>query len=210
MAVITIARQLGAGGGAVATGLAVRLGWKLLDRALVERIADELRVAPEQVEAHAERVDSFIERLGQYLSEGYPETLAYPVHPPLSTKLTARAARRVVAAVADEESAVIVGHGAQCVLRDDPRALHVLVHAPTTVRIARAGERYGVDEEVAAERIRQSDADRQGYIREHFDREWLDPTLYHLCVDTGQLGVEGAIDLIETSAKRAFDSPEPG
>src|SRR5690606_23189005 len=97
---VTIARQLGAGGGAVADRLAAALGWRLLDRALVERIAAEMNVAPEQVEACDERTESFVERLGLYLSEGFPEVLPIPVLPPLSPERTARAARRIVSAVA--------------------------------------------------------------------------------------------------------------
>lgn len=204
MSVITIARQLGAGGAAVATRVAGELGWRLLDRALVERIAEELEVAPEQVDACDERVESFVERLGLYLSEGFPEALPVPVAPPLSPERTARAARRVVAAAVEEGPAVVVGHGAQCTLQGHPRALHVLVHAPFLVRAARARERYGIGEAEAAELIRRSDADRSGYVREHFDREWLDPTLYHLCVDTGRLGVEGAVELVRRAAERAF------
>jgi len=46
------------------------------------------------------------------------------------------------------------------------------------------------------ERLRGSDEDRRGYIREHFGRDWLDPTLYHLCLDTGRLGIDTAVELI--------------
>ncbi|MDQ3389427.1 MAG: cytidylate kinase-like family protein, partial [Gemmatimonadota bacterium] len=133
MALITIARQLGAAGETVATQLADELGWRLLDRALVERIADELAVAPHEVEALNERVETFLERLGSYLSDGLPEVLPAPIAPPLSPELTARAARLVVASVAEEGPAVIVGHGAQCVLEGHPGALHVLLYAQLEV-----------------------------------------------------------------------------
>lgn len=204
MTVITIARQLGAGGGAVAHRVADAMGWRLLDRALVERIAAELEVAPELVERCDERVESFVERLGMYLSEGFPEVLPAQLPPPVSPELTARAARRIVAAVVEEGPAVIVGHGAQCILQQHPRSLHVLLHAPFEARVERARNRYGVGPEEAAERIRRSDADRRRYVREHFGRDWLDPTLYGLCVDTGLLGTDGAAELVERAAKRAF------
>jgi cytidylate kinase len=204
MSVITIARQLGAGGASVARSLSERLGWRLLDRALVERIAAELQVDPEQVEAADERVESFVERLGTYLSEGYPDLHPTPVLPRVSPELAARVSRRLVAGVVDEGPSVIVGHGAQCVLREERRAFHALVHSPLHVRVARARERYGVSLEEAQERIRQSDANRQRYIREHIDREWLDPTLYHLCVDVGRLGTTSAAALIREAALRYF------
>lgn len=207
MKVVTIARQLGAGGAEVADRLARALGWRLLDRALVERIATELRVAPEQVEACDERVESFVERLGMYLSEGYPEVLPTTVVPRVSPQSTARAARRVIAAAASESPSVVVGHGAQCVLRDDPAAFHVLVHAPLRFRTERAARRYRVDPEEAARRIRQSDSDRRAYIREHFDQDWLDPTLYQLCLDTGRVGIPETAELIRAAVSAASPAP---
>jgi hypothetical protein len=196
MGILTISRQLGAGGGAVADAVAEALNWRLLDRALVERIAQELEVAPAQVEVHDERVETFVERLGQYLSEGFPEGLPVRVVPPLSPEVTARAARSVVEAVVEEGPAVIVGHGAQCILQDHPRAVHVLLHAAPAIRTARAAERYGIGSGEAAERVRRLDRQREAYVREHFAREWLDPTLYHLAVDTGRLPGQLVVDLI--------------
>jgi hypothetical protein len=208
--VITIARQLGAGGREAALRLADSLGWRLLDRALVERIAAELHADPREVEACDERVESFGERLGVYLSEMYPEITPLPALPPVSPELAARAARRVVSAVIDEGPSVIVGHGAQCVLRDDPRAFHVLLHAPRGWRIRRASERFGDDAEAAEERIRASDADRRRYLREHFGHDWLDPALYHLCVDSGRIGIAAAVDLIRAAADSLGRAPASG
>jgi cytidylate kinase len=205
MPVITIARQLGASGEAVANRLAEALGWRLLDRALVERIADELEVAPEQVEAVNERVERFVERLGSYLSEGFPEMLPIPVAPAVSPETTARAARRIVeAAAAEGVPAVIVGHGAQCILQDYSDVLHVLLHAPFDHRVRRVSQHFGLDEKAATERVRQSDADRKRYVREHFGREWLDPALYHLTIDTEHFGVEGAAELIWEAVNRTI------
>lgn len=209
MAVITIARQLGASGEAVANRLAEALGWRLLDRALVERIAEALEVAPEQVEAVNERVERFVERLGSYLSEGFPEMVPMPLAPSLSPEATARAARRIVAAAAEEGTAVIVGHGAQCILQDHPKTLHVLLHAPVEHRVPRVAQHFGLDAKAAAERVRQSDTDRKRYIREHFGKEWLDPSLYHITVDTGRFGVEGAAELIWEAAMRVFERECP-
>jgi hypothetical protein len=201
MGILTIARQLGAGGGAAADAVATRLGWRLLDRALVERIAEELEVAPAQVEAHDERIETFVERLGHYLSEGFPEGLAVRVVPPLSPELTAGAARRIVAAAVEEGPAVIVGHGAQCILQDHPRAVHVLLHASEEVRTRRTAERYGIGRAEAAERVRRSDRQRRAYIREHFSREWLDPGLYHLSIDAGRLGPAASVQLVVSSVR---------
>ena len=203
MTVVTIARQLGASGEAVANRLADALGWRLLDRALVERIARELEVAPEQVEANTERVEHFVERLGLYLSESFPESLG-GVRIALSPEATAKAARRIVAEAAAEEPAVIVGHGAQCILRGAADTFHVLLHAPLAARVARVKAHFELDERHALERVRRSDADRRAYVREHFGEDWLDPALYHLSVDTARFGVEGTAELIWEATNRVF------
>lgn len=183
--------------------MAEALGWRLLDGELVERIAAELHAPPEAVQACDERTESFMERVGLYLSEGFPETLPIPpIPPPLSPDVTARAARRIITLVVEEGPCVIVGHGAQCVLQADARALHALVHAPLPWRADRAAARYGVGRAEAEAMIRRSDADRRAYIREHFQREWLDPALYHLSVDAGRLGVEVAAELIRAATLR--------
>jgi cytidylate kinase len=109
-----------------------------------------------------------------------------------------------VARAAAEGPAVIVGHGAQCILHGNPGVLHVLAHASVAVRVERVRDHFHLDEKAAAERVRQSDADRRRYIREHFDRDWLDPTLYHLSIDTGRFGVEGAAELIWEAASQSF------
>ena len=42
--IVTVAREYGSGGGRIAQLLAGRLGWRLLDRCLVEKIADAAMV----------------------------------------------------------------------------------------------------------------------------------------------------------------------
>ena len=61
--VVTVAREYGSGGGRIAQSLADQLGWKLLDRCLVEKIAQTARVKPEVAEKVDERLDPWFYRL---------------------------------------------------------------------------------------------------------------------------------------------------
>lgn len=201
MAVVTIARQLGASGSEVAQILAKRLGWRLLDQELVVRIADEMQVVPEVVGLLDERVETFWERAGQYLHEGAYGILALQEPPVLSPTRTARAALRIVEQVTREGPAVIVGHGAQCLLRERPNTLHVLLHAALPFRIARVRGRFGGEVMEIEQRLHQSDRDRGRYIRAHFDQEWMDARLYDLCLDTGTMGVRRTVDLIYSACR---------
>lgn len=201
MAIVTIARQLGAGGGELAGLLARRLGWRRMDRELVARVARELQVDPTLVEPADERVETFWERAGQFLVEGPASLLVWPAAPPFAPEQVFRATVRVFGELAREGSVVIVGHGAQCVLGDHPNTLHVLVHADLPFRLERARPRWGSDPGAVEQHLRRSDRERQRYIRTHFQRDWMDPRLYDLCVDSGRIGIRTAADLIYSAVR---------
>jgi cytidylate kinase len=46
--------------------------------------------------------------------------------------------------------------------------------------------------------IKQVDGQRAKYVREYYRRDWLDKTLYDLCINTA-LGLEVAAELITTA-----------
>lgn len=56
--VLTVAREYGSGGGGIARKTAEELGWSLLDKGLVERIARAAQVDPELAQRYDERIDS--------------------------------------------------------------------------------------------------------------------------------------------------------
>ena len=60
---ITIAREYGSGGAVVARLLADRLGWRLLDRDLLNEVARAANVAPTVAERYDERIDPWFHRL---------------------------------------------------------------------------------------------------------------------------------------------------
>src|SRR5258708_23936655 len=64
MRAITISREYGSGGGEIAARLARRLGWRLIDHAVIEQTARELEVYETEVEKHDEEyVESTLSRI---------------------------------------------------------------------------------------------------------------------------------------------------
>src|SRR5215469_7284737 len=63
--VITVNREFGSGGGRIAQTIAKRLGWKLLDRDIIDAIAYTAHVDPKQVMQYDEHVESWLRRLNQ-------------------------------------------------------------------------------------------------------------------------------------------------
>ena len=63
--VVTLAREYASGGGRIAQLVADRLEWKLLDRCLVEKIAQAASVESQVAEKYDERLDPWFNRLAQ-------------------------------------------------------------------------------------------------------------------------------------------------
>jgi cytidylate kinase len=205
---ITISRQYGAGGSLVAQRVADVLGWRVVDNELVERVAAEAGLAPEDVARREERVPGFVQRLAQALVAGTPEAGPSPVTAvPLSGLAEpdlVRITERVVAQVAAEGRVVLVGRAAPAVLASEREALHVRVVASRPWRIRTAAERLAVSLEEAARITDETDKSRTRYHREYYHRDWADPVGYHMTLNTETLGIEGAAGVIADAAKRRW------
>jgi cytidylate kinase len=202
---ITISRQYGAGGSVVARRVAELLGWRVVDNELVERVAAEAGLTPEDVARREERVPGFVQRLAQALVAGTPEAGPGPaIAVPLSSLAEpdlVRVTERVVAQLAAEGKVVLVGRAAPAVLGSDREALHVRVVASRPYRIRTAAERLSVSEEEAARITDDTDKNRARYHREYYKREWADPVGYHMTLNTELLGLEGAARVIADAAR---------
>lgn len=206
MAVITITRQFGAGGSRVGELAAARLGWTLIDNEFVDRVAAQAGLPPETVAAKEERAPTLMERLVRALATASPETYvpaAAPLDEPHQERIV-RVTEHVIAEAAEAGRVVLVGRGAQFVLGQAHRedTLHVYVVAPREVRARTIMEREGLEEAAASNRLDQVDAARDRYVKRWYDRDRQNPANYHLVVNTGWLGCEGAADLVADLAHR--------
>ena len=76
MRAITISREYGSGGGEIASRLAKRLGWDLIDHAIVERTALELGTSTQEAEAHDEYTEGRVLRVLNSMLYLYPASFA--------------------------------------------------------------------------------------------------------------------------------------
>jgi CMP/dCMP kinase len=203
---ITISRQYGAGGSEVARRVADALAWRVVDNELVEEVAARAGVPPQQVAEQEERVPSFVERLARTLAasapELFPKQLPTGTVPKIQEADLVRLTESVVAEVAAKGRLVLVGRAAPAVLAQERDSLHVKLVAPKSYRIQAAAVRLGTDLQKATAVIEESDSTRARYHREYYRRDWNDPVHYHMVLNTGALGLDGATDVIVTEARR--------
>jgi cytidylate kinase len=113
----------------------------------------------------------------------------------------AEAAQSVVVEAAQNPPLIIVGHSGQNIFATRPGTLHVRLVAPLESRVERLRARFGWDHDTAAERARHIDADRAAYAQRYYHREWGDPLLYHVVIDTGRVSIAEAVKMIEAMTR---------
>jgi cytidylate kinase len=200
--VLTVAREYGSGGATIGRSISEQLGWKLLDRAFIENITRAARVEPQLAQRLDERTDSWLERLGrQGFWRGAFEGVAVLNQPDFfDAETMAALAQSMIEEAYQRGNCVIVGRGAQCVLRGRKNVLHVFIYAPLAERVARIQQRLPGLTDIE-ELIRSTDRQRADYIRTYFGCNWMDPHLYHLliCSELGE-------DLVESTIMEALAS----
>ncbi len=192
---ITIEREYGAGGGAIAKKLAARLSWKLWDQELTCEIARVAQVDQAVVERMDERCDSLFYRLMKVFMRGSMEqSLAVHGMGHFDADSMVEFMHRVISGAASEGNSVIVGRGAPFLLRSRPDTFHVFVYAPLEEKIRRLRE-AGKSEDDALEEIENVDRQRVIFVRKYFGMEWPTRELYHMMINS-KVGDEVVIDTI--------------
>jgi CMP/dCMP kinase len=179
MRAVTISREYGSGGGEIAARLAQRLGWQVIDHAIVERVARVLGTSQEEAETHDEHTKGVLARLLhgiQYIDPAFGASAPPGAAP--SDEAYRDAMERIVLAAAARGHAVIVGRGAQVLLAEWRAVLRVRIIAPLEQRIAHAMQRKGLDHRAATSRIRKFEHERMRYLEAEYHRRPKDAHLY--------------------------------
>lgn len=210
MAVVTISRMFGSGGSEVAAELARRLQWALLDNAFMERVALGLHVTPAHMEAIEERRPSLAERIADAFAYSAQEMLSAPMGAPLppTEERILEVTHRVIDEAIARGPVVLVGRGAQACLANRDDAVHVLCVASRAVCLSRVMAREQLSSAAAERLVDETNRRRHDFVRRNWQREWLDPTNYHACVNTGWLGIEGAVTFLESVVRAHFDASQ--
>ncbi len=184
--VLTVAREYGSGGGKIARIIADRLGWKLLDRELIEAIACAVKVDSSVVSNYDERVESWLSRVNRNAiraSAAMALGVVIEEKDCFNAKVMTELTRQIIGQAHVDGECVIVGRGAQCILRAKPDVFRVLVYGPFRDRVRRLRARLDPSVNIE-ERIHEVDAERANYLRQRFGKAWNNPHLYDLMISS--------------------------
>lgn len=192
--VVTISREFGSGGRIIGSRVAEKLGIPFYDRKIIELSAEKSGLAV-----------SFVENTEQKIKNKFLHNLAFGsyymgadlggMQLSLSDKLFI-ATCDIIRRLADEGSCVIVGRCADYVLKDRKDAINIFIYSDIESKTRRAVEEYGIAPDKAAAEVQKNDKYRANHYNYYTERTWGDKANYHLCLNSGFLGIENTVDII--------------
>jgi cytidylate kinase len=204
--IITIEREYGCGGGAIARQLAEHLGWELWDRRLTEEIARLANVDCSAVMRCDERVDSRLHRLAKAFWRGSYERSSRVEDQVFDADCMVSMMEQIAPRIAQEGNAVVVGRGAPFFLREQGDAFHVFLYAPRAEKIRRLVQ-DGASKSDAEDLVDTIDRERIAFVKHYFGADWPTRSLYHVMINTA-VGDESVLDTILHTMRQVEGIPK--
>ena len=187
--IITIGRQHGSNGHAVAETLAKRLNIPCYSKEIVDRAARDTNFSHEVIRSYDEK------RISPFMA---PSTHFFGMDEGFRLNMQIASAQfDAIRNLANEGDAVFVGRCADYVLRNREDLVRVFLMADMPYRIKTVMERKDLTQDQAKKLIKEVDKDRASYYRYYTDQSWGESGCYDLCLNVGRVGIEGAAEAIE-------------
>ena len=224
MPVITISKEFASGGVEIARKLAEKLGYDYFDKEIVKEISERARVSHQEVrdfeaESHA-NFRAYLSRLidldifkkdgaednGQEVETTYDTRDKLPYSFDTQGWIDADIYRemicKVVSDLSQRSNVIIVGRGGQCILGEQAGVINIRIIASLKDRIARLQvEQPDLDEAAARKLIAEMDKKSREYINFYFNKEWDNPGLYDIVINTSRLSDNKVIESLAVLCK---------
>ena len=178
--IITIAREHGSLGKQIGELVAKKLGIPFYYKEMMAIAAQESGLHQDFIEDINNNSPAILH--GLYLSTTVVQHAVF-------------AQEKVINAIADKGSCVLVGRAADYVLKDREDLLRIFIYAPLEYRIERVMEMYGDSKSEAIKNIKRSDNARANYYEKISGLNWGDRQNYDLIVNS-EIGLEESADAI--------------
>lgn len=194
--IVTVSRQFGSGGRSIAKAVAERLGYEYYDNELVCQIAKESGFS-----------EDFIREAGEYA--GYKSSLLFSLATGSMSSGNGMSTtdslyvfqHNFIKELGKKGKCVIVGRCADYILKDRDDCFNVFIHASMDFRADRIVRLYGEREDSPEKRLADKDKKRMNYYKHYTYRRWGDAPNYHLCLDSGAIGIDKCVDIITDLTK---------
>lgn len=190
--IITIGRSFGSNGREIGERLSEALGIGFYDRNLIDMAARKSGLDRAVVGSADEKL------IGRFLELSPGLEL---IQENKNEKIYRAQAEVIRSIVKRGESCVIVGRGADYVLRNRNEVLKVYIYAPLERRVETVMERYHFKRDEAEKVIRHMDKTRKNYYEYFTDSNWDQKEGKDLLIDSSEFGIQGTVELIKAAAR---------
>ena len=188
---ITISRQCGSGGTALATRLSEELGWQLFNKEILQTIAanahTRMRVLDGMDEHHIGRLEEFINHLI------VPETI--------NQVSFIKEMSQVILTLGRKGNAVLLGRGANWLLTGDG-GVRIRTVASLKKRIEEVARQKEIGPKEAKREVLESDRTTADFISRIFDRDVDDPLGYDLVLNLDRISEDAAVSAVHSILHR--------
>lgn len=185
--IISIGREYGSGGHVIAEELAKRLDLKMYDHNILDEIALEKGVDPEELRKYDEKPHKlFLSRSARGHHSSAEVNIAYMQFDYLKRK------------AAQGESFIVVGRCAEGIFEDHPGLISIFILGDKETKCRRVMELYHLSEQEALEKMRRHDEYRKRYHNNFCEDKWGDSRTYDLCINSSLKGIEATTDILES------------
>ena len=180
---VTFERQYGSGGQEIATKLSKRLGYRLYDRGVLIETCKRMNVDYAYI---------------SNLEETAPSKLFFraPGAEATQEEQIFETETLVIREAAQTPGCIFVGRCASEILKDK-KCLRVFVTADDEYRLDRAVNVEHVPADQAEGQLRKVDKRREKFFNAHSGNNWHNPEYFDIILNTGRLGIDACVDILE-------------
>jgi hypothetical protein len=196
---LLISRETGAGGHEIAQRAAGILGWRLMDKSILDQLSSQYGTSRGMLDSVDEKRINWLADFCNGLIEGHG----------FSQLTYVRRLHRLFEAVANWGDVVIVGRGARFIL---PRhsSFSVRVVAPLRLRVRRVISQMNLSDRDARKYITNVDQQRNAFLKRYFHQDVTEPDIHDLVINTEQLDIEGGTQTLIAGFRTWLDKRAGG
>lgn len=192
---IAIEREYGSGGTKIARQLSQTTGIPCYGREILEEVSKKQNVSVEELERYEEKVTNSLLYSIYFMaqaSSGNVDILSQEGYIYL-------AEQDVIQTMAQQGRAIFLGHCAAEALKDLPGLVRVFIRCSDEAqKKQRIQADYGIPEQQIESTQKRFDKKRANYYSANTGRKWDDPRSYDLILDSGVLGIDGCVSVLNS------------
>jgi len=197
MSVITISRQFGAGGKTLAQRVAEKTGFKIAHEEIIEQMASMANVSTKGIQAFETEADGFIDKdTGLLAPKRFLDHIFDPGKKYMDGTQYIQLLHAIIPAIADRGEIIILGRGAQFILKGRPDAHHVLMIADKQDRISFMQKNYSLSAPDAERAVAQQSKRRVKLMKLFHHESYDAPWNYDLVINMSKIDMNSAVDLV--------------